>query len=150
MNTLIVEDNLLFEEIVRLTEVREYGFSWEEFMARRTPLPPEGARFDIHFEGEVTGDALQGTIRGIDYLTVRSDGRLFLELHAAIATHDGAMIKVTESGINDNGKLQLNMDFHTGDNRYTWLNQKHVWGLGTVDFATGEVYIKGYQNRKQK
>lgn len=147
MNSLIKQDNLLFEETVRLTEVREYGFSWREFGQAKRPLPPSGIRFDIHFEGEVKGDDLRGTIRGVDYLTVRSDGRLFLQLHASIATHDGAMIYVSESGINDNGKLQLNMDFHTNDNRYIWLNGKHVWGLGTVDFETGNVFIKAYHNR---
>ena len=147
MNKLILEDNLLFEETVHLTEVREYGFSWKEFAQAKAPLPPEGIRFDIHFEGEVIGDDLEGTIRGVDYLTVRSDGRLFLQLHAAIATHDGAMIHVTESGINDKGRLQLNMDFHTNDSRYAWLNQKHVWGLGTVDFHTGAVFVKAYQNK---
>ena len=147
MNMLIMENNLLFEETVHLTEVREYGFSWEEFTHAKTLLPPEGIRFDIHFEGEVIGDDIAGTIRGVDYLTVRSDGRLFLQLYAAIATHDGAMIHVTESGINNKGRLQLNMDFHTNDSRYTWLNQKHVWGLGTVDFPTGTVFVKAYQNK---
>lgn len=139
-------DNLLFEEDVRLTEVKEYGFSWQDFASQTSPIPAEGLKFDIHFEGDVMGDRVAGKIKGVDYLTVRSDGRLFLSLHAAITTHDGARINVIESGINDQGKLRLNMDFHTNDSRYTWLNQKHVWGVGTVDFATGAVRIKGYQN----
>lgn len=147
MNSEIINnDTLIFEEDVHLTNVKEYGFSWEQFATSQAPIPAEGLKFDIHFEGEVTGDKIKGTIQGVDYLTVRSDGRLFLDLRAAITTKDGAMIHVTESGINDRGNLRLNMDFHTNDSRYTWLNQKHVWGVGTVNFATGQVNIKGYQN----
>ncbi|ELR69487.1 hypothetical protein C900_05019 [Fulvivirga imtechensis AK7] len=138
------ESALLFEEEVRLTNVKEYGFSWERFASGKEPIPAEGLRFDIHFEGDVSGDLVAGTIKGVDYLTVRADGRLFLQLYAAITTNDGAVISVTESGINDNGHLRLNMDFHANDDRYRWLNHKHVWGLGTVNFETGEVKIKGY------
>ncbi len=142
----IAEDTLLFEEDVRLTDVKEYGFSWQQFAENKTPIPAEGIKFDIHFEGEVTGDSVNGVIKGVDYLTVRSDGRLFLNLHAAITTHDGATIYVSETGINDKGALRLSMDFHTNDRRYQWINHKHVWGVGTVNFQTGEVKIKGYQN----
>jgi len=145
-NEVINNEHLIFEEDVRLTDVKEYGFSWQQFAANNTPIPAEGIKFDIHFEGEVTGDRVEGTIKGVDYLTVRADGRLFLDLRAAITTKDGAVISVTESGINDKGNLRLNMDFHTNDRRYTWLNQKHMWGVGTVNFATGAVKIKGYQN----
>lgn len=146
MREEIKKTDLLFEEEVRLTGVKEYGFSWQQFVSNTEPIPPEGLKFDIHFEGEVTGDRINGTIKGTDYLTVRADGRLFLNLHAAITTNDGAHIHVTESGINANGHLRLAMDFHTSDQRYTWINQKHVWGVGTVDFQTGRVIIKGFQN----
>lgn len=147
MNTEVMQDHeLLFEEDVVLTGVKDYGVSWEQFAAGTAPIPPEGLKFDIHFEGAVTGDRVNGKINGVDYLTVRSDGRLFLDLHASIETADGATIKVKESGINAQGTLRLNMDFHTNDKRYKWLNHIHVWGAGSVDFATGKVKIQGYQH----
>lgn len=146
MNNVVHEEKLLFEEDVRLIDVKEYGFSFKSFAEKSQPIPPEGLQFDIHFDGVVTGDLLNGTIKGVDYLSIRSDGRLFLNLQASITTHDGALIKVTESGINDNGNLRLNMDFHTNDERYRWLNHKHVWGMGSVNFQTGQVKIKGYQH----
>jgi hypothetical protein len=102
-------------------------------------------RFDIHFEGDVSGEQVNGTISGIDYLTVRADGRFILDLYATITTSDGASISVKESGINAGGNLRLSMNFHTNDERYRWMNHKHVWGVGTVNFATGEVNISGYQ-----
>ena len=147
MRTQIMhEEELLFEEDVRLTEVKEYGFSWKQFVENKAPLPPEGLSFDIHFEGKVTGDKIEGTIKGVDYLTVRADHRLFLDLRATITTNDGARIKVTETGINEKGHLRLDMDFHTNDKRYKWLNHKHIWGDGTVNFETGQVKIKGFQH----
>jgi len=146
MNAVFKREQLLFEEDVHLTEVKDFGFSWQDFAKQTRPVPAEGIKFDIHFEGQVTGDRIQGTIKGVDYLTVRADGRLFLNLHATITTHDNAAISVIESGINDNGQLRLSMDFHTNDERYLWINHKHVWGVGTVDFQTGQVKIKGYQN----
>ena len=141
---VLIEEQLLFEEEIRLTKVQEYGFSWQKLVDKNTSIPPHGARFDIYFEGELKGDKINGTIKGVDYLEVRSDGLFSLDLHASIATADGANIKVTESGINDKGKLRLNMNFHTSDERYAWLNQALVWGVGSVAFETGEVEIKAY------
>lgn len=140
------ESSLLFKENVWMKEVREYGYAFVDFVESKKALPPEGLQFDIHFEGQVIGSRVNGTISGVDYLTVRADGRLFLNLHAKIETSDGAMIKVIESGTNDNGVLRLSMDFHTNDPRYSWLNRKHVWASGEVDFRTSKVSIQAYQH----
>lgn len=134
---------LLFEEKVVLSDFEEYGFSMQD-LVNGERIPEEGARFDIYFEGELTGEKINGKISGVDYLEVRADGRFFLDLHARILTDDGAQIQVTETGINDNGALKLNMEFHTNDERYSWLNREQVLGLGTVDFNTGQAIVKGY------
>lgn len=140
---VVTEKQLFFEEEVVLTQILEFGFSWREF-SRGTRIPPEGARFDIHFAGVVNGDKINGTIEGVDYLEVRADGRLSLNLQATLTTSDGAIIKVTETGINNNGQLRLNMTFHTNENNYAWLNNTQVWGVGDVNFQTGKVYVKAY------
>jgi hypothetical protein len=141
---LLIEKELLFKENVRLTAVKEYGYSWSELAEGKSPIPPEGARFDISFEGDLIGDRINGTIKGIDYLEVRADGHFILNLQACITTDDGVDIKVTESGVNNQGNLRLNIAFHTSDKRYTWLNQSQVWGVGEVNFKTGEAKVKGY------
>ena len=135
---------LLFEESVRLTNFVEYGFSMQDLVEGKRSIPSEGARFDIYFEGDLTGDKIKGKISGIDYLTVRSDGRFFLNLQARIKTDDGANIQLIETGINNQGDLRLNMEFHTNEEKYKWLNHKQVLGLGYADFNTGEASVKGY------
>lgn len=133
----------LFEEHVVLSDFVEYGFSMQD-LVNGTTIPKEGARFDIYFEGDLIGEKIKGKIKGVDFLEVRADGRFFLNLHAQIKTDDGASIQVRETGINDNGTLKLNMEFHTNDQRYLWLNREQVVGLGHVDFNTGQVNVKGY------
>jgi len=134
---------LLFEEHVVLTDFVEYGFGLQDVMEGK-PIPKSGARFDIYFEGDVIGDKISGKITGVDYLEIRPDRRFFLNLHATIITNDGASIQVEETGINNQGALKLNMQFHTNDERYEWMNHAQVIGLGTVDFNTGKANVKGY------
>lgn len=133
----------LFNEEVRLTGFTEYGYSLQDLLQGK-PLPPEGARFDIGFEGEVTGDRIAGSITGTDFLEVRADGRFFLHLQASLITRDGAKIKVTETGINDHGTLKLFMSFYTLDPAYRWLNNSQVLGLGHVDMVTGAARVNAY------
>lgn len=135
---------LLFEERVRLTEVVEYGFPMNDLLEGKTPIPPEGARFDIYFEGSLQGDRIRGTIEGVDFLEVRADGRYFLNLQARIRTEDGANIQLRETGVNNQGTLRLQMEFHTGDRRYSWLNSRQVLGIGTVDLSAAEANVQGY------
>lgn len=139
----------LFDEKLHLTGIDEYGVSWLELLSGEADLPKEGARFDIHFEGTLSGPKINGTIKGIDYLTVRADGRFMLDIHAAIKTNDGESIAVyedgqlipNESGIND---LKLNMHFTTASDKYGWLNKVQGWSVGPVNNKNGEVNVKVY------
>jgi len=142
-NEILTENQLLFEETIRLTKCTEYGFSMNDLMQQK-PIPAEGARFDINFEGDVTGKKINGKIIGTDYLEVRSDGRFFLTLHATIVTNDGVNIKVEETGNNKNGELKLFMKFHTSNEKYAWLNHHDVVGNGFVDLKSGEAKVNGY------
>jgi hypothetical protein len=105
----------------RPTEFVDYG---------NTPI---GKRVDIHFEGELTGDALSGTMRGIDYIRVRSDGVVELDVRAVILTHDGVNISVQISGYQCGEVLKDNqIKLLSGDDRYRWLNDKIIVGKGMV------------------
>ena len=143
----------LFDEDVHLTGLVEYGISWAKLTSGQAVLPPTGARFDISFEGTFEGPRMKGKIVGVDYLTVRADGRFKLDLHAHLNTDDGEIIDLYENGIliapdpddeNRTAQMRLNFEFVTTAPKYAWLNQVQGWGRGWVDWQTGQVVMHVY------
>jgi hypothetical protein len=139
----------LFEEEVHLTDIVEYGVSWSKLIAGETPIPAEGARFDLAFEGSLEGERIKGTVKGVDYLDVRADGRFQMTIHATITTDDGARISFTEDGVVSPGPdgiagLRLNMEFKTSHEKYKWLNALQGWGVGTSNTNTGVVNVTAF------
>jgi len=143
-SAVATEMELLFTEDVKLLDIAEYGFSLQDLLEGKKPVPAEGARFDISFEGRLEGQRINGKISGTDYLEVRPDGRFFLNLKARIQTDDGASIQVSETGNNVEGNLSLHMKFHTSHNTYTWLNHREVLGLGYADLESGTAKVNAY------
>jgi hypothetical protein len=139
---------LLYDYTVKLTETVEYGVSMEALLSGQTPPPAEGARFDVYFEGPVTGSKFSGSVKGVDYLHVRADGRLQLNIHAEITTQDGKKIALAADGValGEPPVLQLreNVTLTTSHPEYSWVNTLQIWALGTVDLTKGEVRLKGY------
>lgn len=141
----------LFDEEISLTGITDFGVSWEDLTSGKAELPPQGARYNIAFEGKVFGDKINGDIKGVDYLYVRCDGKFELNIQASILTDDGVMIHVHETGVskpNTDGtaKLNLNLSFSTNSEKYDWLNQKQVWAVGEVNMIHGNVSMKCYSN----
>jgi hypothetical protein len=141
---------LLYDYTVKLTGVTEYGVSFAALSAGTAGPPPEGARFDIAFEGTSTGPKLKGTAKGIDYLRVRADGRFELHIHAEITTHDGQKISLHADGValpqqgSPVFNLRENVTLFTSSKDYAWVNALQIWGVGTVDLGEQVVRIKGY------
>jgi hypothetical protein len=139
---------MLFEETAQLTGMTEYGVSWNDLVAGEARVPLQGARFDIKFEGNVVGDRLNGSIAGVDYLTVRADGCFEMDIKATITTDDGAVISFHENGVvtpsEGPAELRLNMRFSTAHENYTWINQIQAWGRGTVDQDSGRVAVTAF------
>lgn len=141
---------LFFEEQIHLKGITEYGISWLDLTSGRQQPGLEGARFDLAFEGSVEGPQLRGTIKGVDYLQVRADGKFMLNIQAMIETNDGKRIAVREDGIlfpAENGKahIQLNLQFTTHHPEYRWLNSIQAWALADVDMQRGEVSVNVYK-----
>ena len=140
---------LIYEYTVQFTQVVEYGIAAQAIFSGQTP-PPEGARFDVYFEGPITGSKVQGTVKGVDYLHVRADGRCQLHIHAEITTADGKKIALAADGVGipEQGspvfQLRENVTLTTSHPEYSWVNTIQVWAPGTVDVSKGEVRIKGY------
>jgi len=146
----VTPGELIYEYTVRFTQVVEYGASANAVLSGQTRPPAEGARFDVYFEGPVTGPKLNGTVKGVDYLHIRADGRCQLNIHAEITTEDGKKIALAADGvaIPEEGspvyQLRENVTLTTNHPEYAWLNPIQVWAPGTVDLSKGEVRIQGY------
>jgi hypothetical protein len=149
MGTIDVAE-LLYEYTVKLTGMTEYGVSFEALMAGAASPPPEGARFDLRFEGASVGPKLKGTVTGVDHLRIRADGRFDLHIHAEITTEDGQKISLHADGValprpgSPIAGLRENVTLFTSSKAYSWVNGLQVWATGTVDLAEQVVRLKGY------
>jgi hypothetical protein len=141
---------LLYEAALRITAVVDYGVNMQAIAAGKTPPPPEGARFDISVEGSVNGPKLKGSWRGVDYLNIRADGLPELHIHGQFDLTDGGKVSMFADGvgtIDAKGTVQLreNVTLKSNHPAHAWVNSIVVWGVGTVNLATGEVHVKGYK-----
>ena len=81
---------LIYEyEGLRITGMTAYGAPpFDAVMSGAEAIPPSGARYDFTLEGRVSGPRLRGTVKGLDHIKVRPDGRAELHIHAEITTDD--------------------------------------------------------------
>jgi hypothetical protein len=110
---------------------------------------PEGVRVDIFaLDGTVVGPKLHGRVlpRSSDHIFVRPDGVAMIRIRAIIATDDGAMLEVEETGTAELGpsgyerarskNLPSRIDlvfcprYLTGHSKYLWLNRLQCVGVG--------------------
>ena len=78
----------LYEYTAQVAGTVEYGASLQAILAGETPPPPGGLQVDVAFGGPVTG-RLNGSVVGVDYLNLRADGRIDLDIRGDITTSDG-------------------------------------------------------------
>jgi len=84
------------------------------------------------FEGErLRGKVLAG---GGDWVTVRSNGMMTLDLRIALETDDGSLIHMTFTGIRDdaNGYFRTIPRFETAAPRYAFLNRLLAVGAAEI------------------
>lgn len=94
---------------------------------------------------EVTGERLQATLcspAAADWLEVSPQGYGVVDVRLTLETGDGALVHVTYTG-----RLSFETmtalaapTFHTGDERYTWLNAVQAVGKGTFSEPGTLVY----------
>jgi hypothetical protein len=148
--SVIEVGELLYEYEVKITRLTEYGVAFASLAAGTAAPPPEGARFDVHFEGASAGPRLKGVVQGVDYLHVRADGRFALHIHAEITTDDGHKVSLHADGValpqpgSPVSGLRENVTLFSSSSAYAWVNGLQVWGTGTVDLERQVVHIKGY------
>jgi len=139
----------IYEYEFDLTGVTDYGVSMDAILAGKESVPLQGARFDLAVEGKFTG-RLAGRAHGVDYLRVRADGRIELDLHVIIETEDGHRIALSGGGqaAPRPGEPVLdifaNVRLSTASKDYAWVNERQIWGVGTASLATKKVLAEGF------
>lgn len=91
--------------------------------------------------GEVTGmvvdgERLKAQLKGraaADWLKISPDGYGTLDVKVTLETHDGALIHASYSGRLhlDTGSVYATPLFHTGDERYAWINRIQAVAKGS-------------------
>ena len=139
----------IYEYEFDITGVTDYGVSMDAILASKETIPPQGARFDLAVTGRGRG-RLAGRAHGIDYLRIRADGRIELDLHVTIETDDGRRIALSGDGQaaprNDEPMLDIfaNIRLSTADKEYAWVNARQIWAVGTASMATGKMNVEAY------
>jgi hypothetical protein len=144
-----MEGEKIYEYDLDITEVTDYGVTLDDALSSATKIPMQGARIDVAFEGRATG-RLAGRLYGIDYLRIRADGRVDLNILATIETEDGHRIAFAADGVclprpdEPIADLRENVELITASEEYAWVNTRQVWGVGTVNFAGGKIHVEAY------
>jgi hypothetical protein len=139
----------IYDMELDITGVTDYGVSMDAILAGQEAIPLHGARFDLAVDGLYEG-RLAGRAHGVDYLRVRADGRIELDLHVIIETDDGHRIALSGDGqaAPRPGEPVLdifaNVRLSTASKDYAWVNERQIWGVGTASLTTGKVRVEGF------
>ena len=139
----------IYEYDLDVTGMTDYGVTLQAILSGQASVPPQGARIDVAFEGRASG-RLAGRVRGIDYLRLRADGRIDLDIRAIVETEDCYRIALSADGVGvpraaePIADLRENVSLTTAVKDYGWVNTRQVWGVGTVDFAAGKIHVDAY------
>jgi len=139
----------IYEYTLDVTGMTDFGITLEAILSGQTPIPPQGVRLDVAFDGRATG-RLAGRVHGVDFTKMRADGRIDLDIRAVIETDDGHKIALSADGValprasEPIADLFENVSLTAAADDYQWVNARQVWGVGTVDFAAGKIHIEGY------
>ena len=93
---------------------------------------------------------MAGRVSGVDYLKMRADGRIDLDIRAVIETDDGHRIALSANGVGvpraaePVADLCENVSLTTAAEKYAWVHTRQIWGIGTVNLAVGKIHIEGY------
>ena len=110
---------------------------------------PAGMRIDFPFKGTATGPHWEGErpVRGVDYVTVRGDGNMDLDIHGVIGEKREAVAYrangLSISNPDKSADPKELITFQTGNEDLAWLNNEIgvAFGHGEGGTITIEVYL---------
>ena len=72
---------LIYEYTIQSTGATSYGVpALDALLSGVADIPPQGARYDLAFQGPIVGQRLRGAIELTDYIYIRPDGRVQLHI----------------------------------------------------------------------
>jgi len=140
----------IYDLDVDVTGATDYGITLDAILSGKEKIPPQGARVDVVYAGPIRG-RVSGSVRGVEYLRIRADGRIDLDTRATIETNDGHRIGLFADGVGTPragepiADLCENVRLITAAADYVWVHTRQIWGVGHVNFVTGKLHIEGYQ-----
>ncbi len=104
-------------------------------MIGQTPI---GTRINIPFTGTATSEHWEGEwpVNGVDYVTVRADGTMALEIRATIGEGKG-LIAYSATGVSRKGEAEGEMipqellTFETSNPDFAYLNESVAVAIGS-------------------
>jgi hypothetical protein len=139
----------IYDQELDLTGVTDFGFSLDDLLTGRKAIPLHGARLDLAVNGRNNG-RVAGRAHGFDFLRVRADGRMELDLRLTIETDDGQRIALSGDGqaAPRKGEPMLdifgNIRLSTASKEYAWVNERQIWTVGTATLAPGKIRVKAF------
>lgn len=134
---------------VDVLEMIDYGQKLGHLVSGKVPPKPYGARIDGHVSGTVEG-RLAGKITGSDFLYVRPDGRMELDIRARIDTEDGCRVALHAAGIGTFRESEPAMELvehvrlYSAFDAYEWVNGCQIWARGVANLSAGTIVTTGY------
>lgn len=139
----------IYEYDLDVTGVTDHGVTLQSILSGQSKIPPQGTRIDVAFAGLAKG-RLSGRVRGVDYIRLRADSGIDLDIRATVETEDGHRIALSADGVGlprtgePIADLYENIRLTTAVESYAWINTRQFWGVGAVNFATGKIHIDAY------
>ena len=139
----------IYEFDAEITGMTDFGVELAAILDGGRPIPPQGARFDVSFAGQATG-RLAGRISGVDYVYMRADGRVELNIRGVFETPNGARISLFAGGVGVMRAgapvldLSVNVSLLTASETYGWVNARQIWSVGFADLAAGKLHVEAY------
>jgi hypothetical protein len=110
---------------------------------------PAGMRIDFPFQGTATSEHWEGerAVQGIDYVTVRSDSNMSLDIRATIGekreavSYKGSGVSIVNEDQSADPKELI--VFETGNEDLAWLNDEVAvaFGHGAAGKITLDIYL---------
>jgi hypothetical protein len=145
----VMKGEKIYEFDLDLTGITDFGVSMNDIITGKEMIPLHGARFDLAIDDRSKG-RLAGRVHGFDYLRVRADGRMELDLHLTIETEDGHRVALSGDGQAAPRKGEPTLDIFgnirlsTAVKEYSWVNERQIWSIGTASFADRKIRVEAY------